>query len=384
MKVAIVHYWLIKMRGGEKVLESLLDLFPEADIFTHVVNPENMSDKITAHTITTTWVAKIPFATRFYTSLLPIMPLALESIDLTGYDLIISSESGPAKGIIPPPGSVHICYCHSPMRYCWDHYHHYLKDAGLFKRLLMPLIIHRLRQWDVSTAARVDRFVANSSHVALRIRKYYRRGSTVVHPPVNIAEFRRTGSQPRGDFYLLAGELVSYKRADIAIDAFNALGRKLLVVGEGSKLQDLRRKAKSNISFVGRVSHEELRTAMGACRALVFPGEEDFGIIPVEAMAAGAPVIAYGRGGILDTVVDGVSGILFDEQTPECLLAALTRFEATEDSFACEAIAEHASQFSQDRFKRGFMKVVREALADEARHRPKPSLHSIEPSLSDV
>lgn len=384
MKVAIIHYWLVKMRGGEKVLEAILDLFPDADVFTHVVDRGNISGKINAHLIRTTWIAKIPFAKRYYTSLLPAMPLALENIDLTGYDLVISSESGPAKGIIPAPDALHICYCHSPMRYCWDHYHHYLHDAGLFKRLFMPLIFHRLRQWDVSTAARVDYFVANSSHVAARIHKYYRRNSVVVHPPVDIAEFSQVRQQVRGDFYLLAGELVSYKRADIAIEAFNRSGRKLLVIGEGAKLKQLRQKAKSNINFAGRVSGEELRKSMSACRALIFPGEEDFGIIPVEAMAAGAPVIAYGRGGARDTVVEEVTGLFFDEQTAESLETAVTRFEAIENKFSRETIAQHASGFSRDRFKREFLQVVRDAWISEARQKSRAPLPKVDSARGDA
>lgn len=305
MRVAIIHYWLVGMRGGEKVLEALCRMYPEADIFTHVAVPEVLSEDLRRHTIRTSFIAKLPRAARMYKSYLPLMPLALEQLDLKGYDLIISSESGPAKGIIPPEGAVHLCYCHSPMRYIWNMYHDYRRTAGPLARVAMPLLTHYLRTWDESSAARVDRFVANSSTVAGRIRRYYRRKSTIVHPPVDVSAFAPVAPDLVGDYYLMVGELVRYKRPDIAVRAFNATKRRLVVIGGGEMLAELRALAGPTVQVLGSQPFAALRHHYARARALIFPGEEDFGIVPVEAMASGRPVIAYGRGGATETVVAG-------------------------------------------------------------------------------
>ncbi|MEM8842496.1 MAG: glycosyltransferase, partial [Pseudomonadota bacterium] len=240
LNVAIVHYWLVGMRGGEKVLEALCEMFPQATIYTHALDRDRISPALLKHKIVLTRVGRLPFATRLYQSYLPFMPRALEEIDLSGYDLVLSSESGPAKGVIAPPGVPHLCYCHSPMRYIWDQYHVYRDGAGALTRLVMPHLAHRLRMWDVTSAARVDDFVANSAHVAKRIEAYWRRTATVVHPPVDLpAEF---APQPPGDFYLLAGELASYKRPDLAVAAFTRMGKKLVIVGGPEKAEKQLRK----------------------------------------------------------------------------------------------------------------------------------------------
>ncbi|WP_027245291.1 glycosyltransferase [Leisingera daeponensis] len=361
MKVAIVHYWLVGMRGGEKVLEALLDLYPDAVIVTHVYDPAQVSDRVRRHEVRETFIGRLPGAKKHYQKYLPLMPLALELMDMQEFDLVISSESGPAKGVIVRPDAVHISYCHSPMRYIWDHYHVYRARAGRLARLVMPLAAHRLRIWDVTTAARVDHFIANSSFIAKRIEKFYRREAEVIFPPVETAEFAISPSA--GDHYLLAGEMVSYKRADLAVDAFNASGRKLVVVGDGEMREALERKSGPNITFLGRVPFAELKQQFATCKALIFPGEEDFGIIPVEVMACGRPVIAYGRGGALDTVIEGVSGVLFHEQTADALNDAISRFEDEPGLVAGpEAIRELAKGFDTAVFKEKFSAFAARAL----------------------
>ncbi|AYG69894.1 MULTISPECIES: glycosyltransferase [unclassified Rhizobium] len=360
MRVAIVHYWLVSMRGGEKVVEALCDMYPDADIFTLVYDESRVSEKIRKHKIVTSFLQRIPGAVRGYQSLLPLMPFALESFDLSDYDLIISSESGPAKGIIPPPQATHVCYCHSPMRYLWDHYHFYRSHAGLASRLMLPVLAPLLRSWDVNTSLRVDRFVANSHHVCDRISKYYRRPATVLYPPVNVDDFAPAASIE--DFYLCAGQLVPYKRIDLAVQAFTRMNRKLVIIGEGKQMDELKRIAGPTITFLGRTPFAVLKEKLARCRALIFPGEEDFGIVPVEAMASGRPVIAYGSGGALETVVPGLSGVLFNTQSVDALIDAVLDFEATEHRFHPEALRAHAEQFSLHKFTVGMRAIINEEL----------------------
>jgi glycosyltransferase involved in cell wall biosynthesis len=362
VKVAIIHYWLVGMRGGEKVLEALCELWPQADIFTHVVVPNALSERLRHHKIQTSFVAKLPRASTWYKAYLPLMPLALEQFDLRDYDLIISSESGPAKGIVAPPHSVHICYCHSPMRYVWNMYHDYRRSGGRVARMSMPLLMHYLRMWDLSSANRVDTFVANSHNVAARIRRYYQRDAHVVYPPVDVDAFGPVTDGAPEDFYLMVGELVRYKRPDLAVEAFNASGKHLVVIGGGEMLSDLRRNARPNVEVLGSQPSDSIRSHYRRCRALIFPGEEDFGIVPVEAMAAGRPVIAFGRGGATETVVDGLTGILFDNQTSADLSRAIARFEAT--NFEPRTIAMHARAFDTSRFKSQMQALVDVALSE--------------------
>jgi glycosyltransferase involved in cell wall biosynthesis len=363
MKVALIHYWLITPRGGEKVLEALCELYPQADIYTHVYNEAAFVDSpIASHRVRTTFIARLPFARRFYQSYLPLMPLALEELDLSDYDLIISSESGPAKGIVPPPGALHICYCHSPMRYAWDMYHPYKQSAGFFKRLLMPPLMHYIRRWDQLAAAQTDHFIANSCFVAGRIQRYYRRQAEVIYPPVEVADFDI--ATETGDFYLLLGQLVQYKRADLAVKAFTESGRKLIVVGDGEQAETLKQLAGPGITLLGRASFAEVKRLLASCRALIFPGIEDFGMVPVEAMASGRPVIAYGKGGALETVVPGETGILFAEQTTASLNAAVDQFEATAETFSPEALRQHAKNFDKSRFKAEFQRMVEKMGSD--------------------
>lgn len=359
-RVALVHYWLVGMRGGEQVLEAMCRMYPQADIFTHVYRPEQMSALINQHNVYTTSVSKLPFAQRMYQSYLPFMPRALEEIDLTGYDLILSSESGPAKGIIAPPDAHHLCYCHSPMRYLWDQYHTYRDTAGRMTRLVMPFLAHGLRNWDVTSAARVDSFAANSSHVAARIHKYWRRDADVVHPPVAVENFTPLPADQREDFYLWAGELAPYKRPDLAIEAFNKLGKPLVIAGGPDRTAaQLAEGANANIMLLGRVSDRLMRTLMAKCKALIFPGEEDFGMVPVEVMAAGRPVIAYGRGGAEDTVVQNRTGLLFHQQSTDALVNAVEHFEREKlDQLDPNTLVAHSRRFNEAAFRAGLQRLL--------------------------
>jgi glycosyltransferase involved in cell wall biosynthesis len=356
VRVALIHYWLVNWRGGEKVLRAIADLFPEADIFTHVADPEIVSQGFPNRNVSTTFIGRLPYAKRFYQRYLPLMPLALEQLDLRRYDLVISSESGPAKGVLVSPHATHVCYCHSPMRYVWDMYHDYHEQSGLLTRTLMGPLLHYLRLWDQTSAQRVDRYVANSHFVAQRIEKYYRRSADVIHPPVAVDSF--DAAKPAEDFYLSVGQLVSYKRIDLLVKTFNTLNRRLVVIGDGEMLRSLRRMAKPNVQFLGRQSAEVIRDHYARCKAVVFPGIEDFGMVPVEAMASGKPVIAFGQGGARETVVDGHTGVLFQEQTPQALANAVQRFEGMVDEFDRQAIRAHARQFSEQAFKERFRAFI--------------------------
>jgi glycosyltransferase involved in cell wall biosynthesis len=356
MKVAIVHYWLLHNRGGEKVVEALCELFPQAELFTHVYDQSSFEAPIRNHSVNTTFIQKLPKANKLYQSYLPLMPLALEQLDLRGYDLVISSESGPAKGVITDPGTCHICYCHSPMRYVWDMYHDYLERTFPVKRLFMRPLVHYLRMWDYASAGRVDHFVSNSNFVAGRIRKHYRREATVINPPVETSSFS-IGSKIE-DFYLMVGQLVSYKRADLAVEAFNRSGKKLVVIGDGEQFLGINKLAGPNIKVMGRQPFAVIKDHFSRCKALIFPGVEDFGIVPLEAMASGRPVVAFRKGGALETVKEGVTGIFFSEQTPDALNGAVDRFETILDTFDPQVIRKHAMSFDKQVFKEKFQELV--------------------------
>ncbi|SFN41389.1 glycosyltransferase [Variovorax sp. OV329] len=359
MKVALVHYWLVGMRGGEKVLEVLCDLYPQADIFTLVCDEKAISEKIRRHRITTSFLQKIG-GVRHYKKMLPLMPHALESFDLTGYDLIISVEAGPAKGIIPGPGATHICYCNSPMRYIWDLYPQYRASAGPLARAVLSLTAPSLRQWDVSTSHRVDHFIANSAYVAQRIERYYRRSAYVVHPPVNLPRF--TVAQEPGDYYLCAGQITPYKKIEIAVEACTRLNRRLVVIGAGAG-PALRKLAGPTVEFLGKVDDAVMAQHFSHCKALVFPGVEDFGIVPLEVMASGRPVIAFAQGGALETVMDGSTGLFFEEQSADSLIEAIQRFEAHEDAFRPEVMQAHAQSFDTSVFRARLSELIESLLA---------------------
>jgi glycosyltransferase involved in cell wall biosynthesis len=361
MKVAIVHYWLVSMRGGEKVLEALLEMFPQADIYTHVYNHKKVSALINSHRVITSRIGRLPFAKKLYQLYMPLMPNALMDFNLQQYDLVISSEAGPAKGVVANPNAYHLCYCHSPMRYLWDMYHEYFRGTNPMVRFFMKLLIPHLRLWDVTSANLVDLFVANSDYVAKRIMRCYNRIATVVYPPVDIEKFLSFERQPK-DFYLFFGQITGYKRADIAIEACVKSGRKLVVAGAGAKKRDIKRAEKTGlVRFIGRVSDEEAARLFSEAKALLFPGIEDFGIIPVEAQASGCPVIAFREGGAADTVKEGVTGVFFDEQTSDSLVKAIDYFEQNEVTYNDREVFNiHVRQFSGTAFAERMKRVLEE------------------------
>ncbi|HEV3334355.1 MAG TPA: glycosyltransferase [Bryobacteraceae bacterium] len=350
MRVAIIHYWLLNRRGGEKVLDALCRLLPDADIFTLFCDPETLSPEVRKHRVTASFLNPLK---RRYRSLLPLMPMALESFDLRGYDLIVSSESGPAKGIIAPSSARHICYCHTPMRYLWDLYPAYRNEftPSRVKRALMVPLSNYLRLWDFASAARVDQFLANSYNVRNRIWKTYRREADVVYPPVAVDSFRWA---PADDYFLIVSELVPYKRIDAAVRLFARTGRRLIIAGKGPEYSRLKDMARPNVEFAGRVSDDQLRDLYAGCRALILPGEEDFGLTPVEALASGKPVIALGRGGVRESVPlsDPMGGVFFDCPDESALGEALRRFETLEPHIQPAELQRYAQRFSEREFVR--------------------------------
>jgi glycosyltransferase involved in cell wall biosynthesis len=314
--------------------------------------PDVLPPELRRHRIATTFIGRLPGAARLYKGYLPLMPMALENLDLREYDLVISSESGPAKNVITRPDAVHVCYCHSPMRYLWDMAPEYRAGMSLPARILFAPVAHYLRLVDVAGARRVDAFAANSAFVAQRIRKYYRREAQVVHPPVD-TDFFTPGEHPRKSHYLTAGQLVGYKRVDLAVAACTELNLPLIVAGEGPEEVKLKRMSGPSVRFVGRVSDDDLRELMRSCRALIFPGVEDFGLVPVEAMACGAPVVAFAAGGALETVLPNRTGIFFREQSVESLKDALMLLENGEHDFDQVVLRRHAESFGRNAFFQG-------------------------------
>jgi glycosyltransferase involved in cell wall biosynthesis len=369
LRVALVHHWLIGMRGGEKVLEAFCRIFPNADIFTLVCEPAAISEAIKQHRISTSWIQNLPRASQYYSHYLPLFPFAIEQFDLSGYDLVISSDAVVSKGVITRPETCHICYCHTPMRYAWSAYHTYLRAVeSSWKRKLLPFFMNYLRTWDLASASRVDYFVANSQTVANRIAKYYRREACVIFPPVAVSSFSIAESSD--DYFLAVGQLVPYKRFDLAIAAFNQLKYPLVIVGEGPEYSRLKRAAGQNIRFAGRLSDSELSSCLSRCRALVFPGEEDFGMVVVEAHACGRPVIALARGGALETIVPEVNGLLFEEETAQSLAAAVQRFVSVESEFQPQPIRGTAAPFDENRFSAEVTAFISDK-TEEHRHRFK-------------
>ena len=363
MKTALLHYWLTGMRGGEQVLCEICRMYPGCDIFTHAALPERLDPLIRSHRIRETFIARLPGSHTRCQRYLPLMPLALRALDLRGYDLILSSESGPVKGVRKPPGAVHVCYCHTPMRYLWDMYDEYYASASCAEKLAMTLFRDLLRRYDLRSAQQPDCFLANSHFVAERIRRIYGRDAAVVHPPVRVEFFRDAPGAKKQEFYLAAGELVPYKRTELAIEACVRLKRTLLVAGSGPCFEPLREKYRDNshICFVGHVSDAELRALYSSARALLFPGVEDFGIVPVEAMAAGTPVIAFHAGGVLETVREGKSGLFFREPTASSLMDSIREFENR--SWPSETVRHGLEYFSAERFRREFRNEVEAALS---------------------
>ena len=365
-KVAIVHDWLTGMRGGEKCLESICDVFPEADIYTLIYIPGTVSKKIEKHKIITSFVQKFPGIQKYYRYYLPFFPKAVESFDLSAYEIVISSSHCVAKGAIPGNGALHVCYCHTPVRYVSDMSEQYFKrgKAGAVKHALLKPALDFIDRWDKRTTGRVSYFIANSMNVARRIKTRYERDAVVIYPPVDIDAFY---SKREEDYYLIVSAFAPYKRVDIAIEAFNRLGKPLIVIGKGQDEKKLRKMAKPNIKFVGWVSDEKLADFYSRCRSFIFPGEEDFGITPVEAQASGKPVIAYGKGGQLETVKDinscgkdNPTGIFFYSQDADSLIDAVRIFEEKRKLFNPVLIRENAERFNRERFVKEFRRFVEE------------------------
>jgi glycosyltransferase involved in cell wall biosynthesis len=356
-KVALVHDWLTGQRGGEKVLEVFAEIFPDAPIYTLFHFPGSQIEKIERREIHTSFLQKMPFLRKRYRWYLHFYPMAVELFDLQEYDLIISTSHCVAKGAIPRPDALHISYIHSPVRYAWNQYFTYFSPdkLGFFSRRLIPPVIHRLRLWDVASTSRVDHFLANSNAVAQRIEKYYRRKADVLHPPVD-TEFFHPAEQ-KGDYFLLVSALVPYKRIDLAIEAFNLNGWKMKIVGHGPDYKKLKRSANKNIEFLGFLSPSDLLHTYRGAKALLMPGEEDFGINSLEAQACGIPVIAYGRGGALETIIQEETGLFFQEMTTESLQGALDKFQGI--AFNKSTIRANALAFSRDVFKDRTLKLFR-------------------------
>lgn len=363
MKTALLHYWLTRMRGGENVLAELCRLYPEAEIFTHAYDPTSVDSIFSEHPVRETMIASLPGGRRHCQAYLPLMFHALKKLDLKGFDLIISSESGPAKGIRKPDSAAHVCYCHTPMRYLWDMFDDYYRSAGLLGKAGMLFFRNFLRKKDLESAKSVDAFLTNSEFVRERVRRIYGRDAVVVHPPVDCGYFHAAPKNKR-DCYLFAGELVPYKRPDLALEACAKLKRRLVVAGDGPCFRMLKEKAGSNVEFVGRVSREEMRRLCGEARALLFPGVEDFGIIPVEAQAAGTPVVAYGVGGALETVLAGKTGLFFERGTADSLADAILEFERR--SWSPEDCMANADRFSAESFRRKFKEAADRILNGQA------------------
>jgi glycosyltransferase involved in cell wall biosynthesis len=373
-KIAIVHEWLDKYAGGERVLEQILEIYPDADLFA-VVNflPSGERWFIKNKPVTTTFIQKIPFARKVFRKLLPLMPLAIEQLDLSGYDLIISNSHAVAKGVITGPDQLHICHCFSPTRYAWDLQQQYLEQSGLVGGIkgktigmITRILLHRYRKWDYLAAQRPDYFIANSNFIARRIQKIYRRDSVVVHSPVD-TEFFTPSSAPKQDFYVTSGRITPYKRLDIIVQAFVDMeGKTLRVIGEGSEMERIKAIAKKgrypeNVQFLGFASADDLLENLRSAKAFVFAALEDFGIAPLEAQACGTPVIAYGKGGALDTIIaDGANptGVFFGEQTADSLKKAVAEFESNADKFTPANCVNNAQRFSKSAFQQKFKEYI--------------------------
>ncbi|WP_028553103.1 glycosyltransferase [Paenibacillus sp. UNC451MF] len=359
MKIALVHDYLNQYGGAERVLECFMDMFPEAPVYTILSDLNKMPDRFREANITNSFIQNVPFSKKHYKKMLSLLPHAVESFDLRGYDVILSSSSAFAKGIITNPSQLHICYCHTPMRYVWDLYHQYLGEINnpIYKNVL-PFILHKLRNWDAINSQRVDHYIANSINVSNRIKKYYNRESHVIHPPVSFERFDFAGEP--GDYFLIVSRLIPYKRIDLVIEAFNLLKLPLVIIGDGYDRNRLQKLAGPTVQLLGYQSDEVISKYYSNCKAFILAGEEDFGITPLEAQANGKPVIAFGKGGALETVVDGKTGIFFYEPTANSLVQAINRYNSI--SFNPHMIRQHANQFNELRFKEEIRSFITSAI----------------------
>ena len=362
IRVALVHHWFVSFAGGERVVDTMAGMFPNADIFTLFLDQKKLSPALRGRKITASFLDRMPGARKVHRHCLPLYPLATEMLDLSGYDLVITSDSGPMKGVITDLDATHICYCHSPMRYLWDGYSAYRRDMSSISKFVFELTSHYVRNWDYVAAQRVDHFIANSRYVARRIHKYYQRQSTIIHPPIDTSRSHLANSHD--DYYLSVGRLVPYKRTDVLIGACQKLGRKLVIVGDGPEKERLKKSAGKNVEFVGETADDQLREIYARCRALLFAADEDFGMVPLEAQSYGRPVIAYGKGGSLETVVGAtgpavrqkassgelLTGMFFERQSADSLADAISAFESCEHLFVPEDIQSHAHRFDTSVF----------------------------------
>lgn len=364
MKVAIVQEWLVTVGGSDKVVKAILDVFPNADIYTLVAKKDVCDELgIPWEMVHTSFIQKMPLGTKKHRAYLPLFPFAIEQFDLRGYDVVISSSHCVAKGILTKADQLHICYCHSPIRYCWDMYNEYLEESHLdkgFKSWLVRLMLHPIRQFDAIAGSRVDYYISNSDYVGQRIRKTYRRNATTIHPNIDISNFELCNDKQ--EYYLASSRLVAYKKIDTIIEAFNKMpDKKLVVIGGGPNLEAYRKLAKENVTVMGYQPFDVLKEKMQHAKAFVFAADEDFGMIPIEAQSCGTPVIAYGHGGSLETVNGGKTGLFFNEQTPEAIVEAVNKFEAMGvQPFAPADCRQWAEGFSEERFKREIKEFVEE------------------------
>ena len=360
MKVAVIHDWLVELGGAELVLKEILECYPDADVFSLIdfLSEEDRKFYIQGKKVTTSFLQKLPKAKTKYRNFLPLMPIAIEQLDLRGYDLVISSSYAVAKGVITGPNQVHVCYCHSPIRYAWDMQFQYLEEAGLtrgLKSMFVKYVLHKIRNWDVRSAFSVDYFISNSEFISRRIHKVYKRDSTVIYPPVNLDGF--TLCEEKQDFYLTASRMVPYKKIDLIVRAFNKMpDKKLVVIGTGPDFDKIKKQAGPNVELMGYQPFEQLKEKMRLAKAFVFAAEEDFGIVPVEAQACGTPVIAFGKGGALETVIDGTTGIYFNKQEEQSIVDAVNDFE--KNAFDPKIVRKHAESFSTPRFRKELMSYI--------------------------
>lgn len=366
MKVAIIQEWLTTMGGSEKVVQAIADIFPQADIFTLVADKELVKELgFENRKVTSSLIQRLPFGLKKYKTYLPLFPFAIEQFDLSEYDLIISSNHAVSKGVLTTSDQLHITYCHSPIRYAWDLHHQYLKEEGLgfgFKGLLARYFLHRIRIWDFVSSVRPDFYISNSNFIAKRIQKVYQKAATTIYPPIEIDDFIL--ETVKDSYYVTSSRMVPYKKIDLIVEAFSKMpDKKLIVIGDGPDYKKIKSKASSNVEFTGYLSFNKLILKLQKAKAFVFAAVEDFGMLPVEAQACGTPVIALGKGGSLETVKDGITGILFPEQTVESLMLGVSRFETLK--FDPQIIRAHAETFSKDVFKTSFKKFVEKKIIEK-------------------